>query len=94
MATNILPHNLREVAKALIHLIDNEDTSLDQICKFIKGPDFPTDAEIITPRSEIKDIYKTGVGRIKMRAKFHVEDSEIIFTALPHHASTEKFMSR
>jgi topoisomerase IV subunit A len=90
MATNILPHNLREVAKALIHLIDNEDTSLDQICKFIKGPDFPTEAEIITPGSEIKDIYKTGVGRIKMRAKFHVEDSEIIFTALPHHASTEK----
>ncbi|WP_413837553.1 DNA topoisomerase IV subunit A, partial [Desulfobacula sp.] len=90
MATNILPHNLREVAKALIHLIDNENTSLDQICKFIKGPDFPTEAEIITPRSEIKDIYKTGLGRIKMRAKFHVEDSEIIFTALPHHASTEK----
>ena len=90
MATNILPHNLREVAKALIHLIDNENTSLDQICKFIKGPDFPTEAEIITPRSEIKDIYKTGLGRVKMRAKFHVEDSEIIFTALPHHASTEK----
>ena len=90
MATNILPHNLREVAKALIALIDNEDTSLDEICKFIKGPDFPTQAEIITPRSEIKEIYKTGTGRIKMRAKFHVEDSEIIFTALPHHASTEK----
>ncbi|MBT6338721.1 MAG: DNA topoisomerase IV subunit A [Desulfobacula sp.] len=90
MATNILPHNLREVAKALIALIDNEDTSIDEICKFIKGPDFPTQAEIITPRSEIKDIYKTGTGRIKMRAKFHVEDSEIIFTALPHHASTEK----
>nr|MDA3787320.1 DNA topoisomerase IV subunit A [Desulfobacula sp.] len=90
MATSILPHNLREVAKALIHLIDNENTSLDQICKFIKGPDFPTEAEIITPFSEIKDMYRTGNGRIKMRAKFHVEDSEIIFTALPHHASTEK----
>ena len=90
MATNLLPHNLREVSKALIALIDDEDTSLDEICKFIKGPDFPTQAEIITPRSEIKDIYKTGAGRIKMRAKFHIEDSEIIFTALPHHASTEK----
>ncbi|MBU0465180.1 MAG: DNA topoisomerase IV subunit A, partial [Proteobacteria bacterium] len=54
------------------------------------GPDFPTEAEIITPFSEIKDMYRTGNGRIKMRAKFHVEDSEIIFTALPHHASTEK----
>ena len=90
MATNLLPHNLREVSKALIHLIDNEDASLADICKFIKGPDFPTDAEIITPASEIMESYTTGTGRIKMRAKFHVEDSEIIFTALPHHASTEK----
>lgn len=90
MATSILPHNLREVSKALIHLIDNEDTNLDNICKFIKGPDFPTDAEIITPVSEIRQSYKTGSGRIKMRAKFHIEDSEIIFTALPHRASTEK----
>ena len=90
MATSILPHNLREISKALIYLIDNEGASLDKICKFVKGPDFPTDAEIITPPAEIKDIYKTGGGRIKMRAKFHVEDSEIIFTALPHHASTEK----
>ncbi|MBC2705325.1 DNA topoisomerase IV subunit A [Desulfobacula sp.] len=90
MATSILPHNLREVSKALIHLIDNEDATLDKICKFIKGPDFPTNAEIITPTAEIKDIYRTGAGRIKMRAKFHIEDSEIIFTALPHHASTEK----
>ncbi|MBU1582098.1 MAG: DNA topoisomerase IV subunit A, partial [Proteobacteria bacterium] len=90
MATSIMPHNLREVAKALIHLIDNEAATLDSICKIIKGPDFPTDAEIITSAAEIKEIYQTGTGRIKMRAKFHVEDSEIIYTALPHHASTEK----
>jgi topoisomerase-4 subunit A len=90
MATSMLPHNLREVAKALIHLIDNEDANLDTICHFIKGPDFPTQAEIITPSAEIKEIYRTGNGRIKMRAKFHVEDSEIIYTALPHYASTEK----
>lgn len=90
MATSILPHNLREVSKALIYLIDNEDAGLDKICKFIKGPDFPTNAEIITPPDEIKEIYQTGKGRIKMRATFHIEDSEIIYTALPHHASTEK----
>ena len=90
MATSILPHNLREVANALIHLIDNENASIDQICSFIKGPDFPTEAEIITPLAEIKEMYRTGNGRIKMRAKFHVEDSELVFTALPHHASTEK----
>ncbi|MEN8211210.1 MAG: DNA topoisomerase IV subunit A [Thermodesulfobacteriota bacterium] len=90
MATNILPHNLREVAKALIHLIDNDDADINQICKFIKGPDFPTGAEIITPAREIKENYKKGRGKIKMRAKFHIEDNEIIYTALPHHASTEK----
>lgn len=90
MATSILPHNLREVAKALIHLIDNEDAGIDTICRFIKGPDFPTDAEIITPSEEIKRLYKKGNGRIKMRAKFHIEDNEIIYTALPYHASAEK----
>ena len=94
MATSILPHNLREVAKALIHLIDNDDADLDKICKFIKGPDFPTNAEIITPALEIKKIYKTGRGRIKMRAKFHIEENEIIFTALPYHASTEKIQEQ
>ncbi len=90
MATNILPHNLREVSKALIYLIDNEDAQIHDICKFIKGPDFPTDAEIITPTNEIINNYKTGHGRIKLRAKFHIEDGEIIYTALPYHASTEK----
>lgn len=90
MATSILPHNLREIAKALIHLIDNENASIEKICKFIKGPDFPTYAEIITPHAEMVEMYRSGLGRIKMRAKYHVENSEIIFTALPHHASAEK----
>ncbi|MCP3872219.1 MAG: DNA topoisomerase IV subunit A [Desulfobacteraceae bacterium] len=90
MATSMLPHNLREVSKALIHLIDNENASLEKICKFIKGPDFPTAAEIITPPSEILETYKKGYGRVKLRAKYHIEDSEIVFTALPFHASTEK----
>jgi len=90
MATSIPPHNLREVANALIHLIDNEDSGVEKLCRFIKGPDFPTEAEIITPAQEILEMYQSGTGRIKMRARYHVEDSEIIFTALPHHASTEK----
>jgi len=90
MATSIPPHNLREVANALIHLIDNEDSSVEKICRFIKGPDFPTEAEIITPAQEILDMYQSGMGRIRMRARYHVENSELIFTALPHHASTEK----
>lgn len=90
MATNILPHNLREVAKALIHLIDHQDADINALFKFIKGPDFPTKAEIITPPDEIKANYRKGKGRIKMRAKYTIENGEIVFNALPHHASTEK----
>lgn len=90
MATSMLPHNLREVSKALIHLIENEDADLSAICKFIKGPDFPTDAEIITPISEIQQTYAIGTGRIKMRATYQIEEGEIVFCALPFHASTEK----
>jgi len=90
MATSMLPHNLREVAKALVHLIENEDADVSAVCKYIKGPDFPTDAEIITPVSEIRQMYETGMGRIKMRATYQVEDGEIVFCALPFHASTEK----
>ena len=90
MATQMLPHNLREVAKALIHLIDHEDARLEDICKFIKGPDFPTKAEIITPVNEITNMYRTGKGRVKMRAGFEIENGEIVFNALPYHASTEK----
>jgi topoisomerase IV subunit A len=94
MATSIPPHNLREVANALLHLIDHEDASVEKLFKFIKGPDFPTEAEIITPAENILAIYKSGTGKIKMRAKYHIEDSEIIFTALPFHASTEKIIER
>ncbi|MCG8565480.1 MAG: DNA topoisomerase IV subunit A, partial [Desulfobacterales bacterium] len=90
MATSILPHNLREVAKALVALIENEDAPLSTVLRYIKGPDFPTNAEIITPVQEIRDMYKKGKGRIKMRATYTIEDGEIVFTALPFHASVEK----
>jgi topoisomerase-4 subunit A len=90
MATSILPHNLREVAKALVALIENEAASLDDLLKHIKGPDFPTAAEIITPAEEIRTIYDTGSGRVKMRARFRIEDGDIVYFALPYHASAEK----
>ena len=90
MATNILPHNLREVAKALILLIEDKNTHLDILLKHIKGPDFPTEAEIITPGKEIRTIYQTGNGRIKMRARFRIEQGDIVYFALPYHASAEK----
>nr|WP_321399426.1 DNA topoisomerase IV subunit A [uncultured Desulfobacter sp.] len=90
MATSIPPHNLREVAKALIFLIENENADTNDLCNIIKGPDFPTQAEIITPADEINDIYEKGRGRVKMRARYIIEDGELVFTALPYHASTEK----
>jgi len=90
MATSILPHNLREVAKALIMLIEDENTPLEALRKHIKGPDFPTEAEIITPAEEIHAIYDTGNGRVKMRARYRIEDGDIVYFALPFHASAEK----
>ncbi|WP_029725149.1 DNA topoisomerase IV subunit A [Desulfotignum balticum] len=90
MATSILPHNLREVAKALVLLIEDDTASLDELIKHIKGPDFPTAAEIITPAEDIRNIYETGLGRIKMRARFRIEDGDIVYHALPYHASAEK----
>ncbi|MBF0467899.1 MAG: DNA topoisomerase IV subunit A [Desulfamplus sp.] len=94
MATDIPPHNLVEIANGCIHLLDHPDADLESIMEFIKGPDYPTSAEIITPKKEIKDIYQTGSGRIKMRAKYHVEDGDIVVTALPHHASGEKIIEQ
>ena len=68
MATDIPPHNLTEVLNATIHLLDNPDSKVSDLCKFIKGPDYPTDAEIITPRKDITAMYKKGGGSIRMRA--------------------------
>jgi topoisomerase IV subunit A len=90
MATSILPHNLREVAKALILLIEDANTPLDDLLRHIKGPDFPTQAEIITPAEDIRSIYETGNGRVKMRARFRIEQGDIVYFALPYHASAEK----
>jgi topoisomerase IV subunit A len=87
MATDILPHNLREIVTALIHLLDHPDTTLKDICKLVPAPDFPTEAEIITPRQEILEMYRTGMGSIRMRAVYTVEDDNIIITALPHQVS-------
>src|SRR5512140_1172410 len=82
MATDIPSHNVREVVGACIELLDNPDATIAQLTKHIKGPDFPTDAEIITPLAEIRDMYKTGNGSIRQRAKWETEDGDIVITAL------------
>jgi topoisomerase-4 subunit A len=92
MATDVPPHNAREVAEACIHLIDNPKADLDQIIDIVQGPDYPTEAEIITPRSEIKRIYETGRGSFKSRAVYTIEDGEIVISALPHRVSGGKIL--
>jgi len=94
MATDIPPHNLREVASACLQLLDEPATSLEGLLEHIKGPDYPTDAEIITSASDIQKLYTTGNGSVKMRAKFELEDCNIIITALPHQVSGAKLLEQ
>ncbi|EKE01488.1 MAG: hypothetical protein ACD_21C00120G0001, partial [uncultured bacterium] len=94
MATDIPPHNLREVAAACVLLLDNPDATLAEVGKLIKGPDFPTGAEIVTPKNEILEMYRTGNGSIKIRAVYKEEDEEIIITALPYQVSGAKIQEQ
>lgn len=94
MATDIPPHNLREVAAACMQLLDEPDSTLDQILQHVQGPDYPTDAEIVTSRDDIRKMYVNGGGSVKMRAKYEVEDGTIVITALPYQVSGSKLMEQ
>ena len=94
MATDIPPHNLREVVDACIHLLEHPEATVEQLCAYIQGPDFPTDAEIITPREEIVRLYETGVGTIRMRARYEKDHDDIIITALPYQVSGAKILEQ
>jgi topoisomerase-4 subunit A len=94
MATDIPPHNLSEVVAALTHLLDNPKATIEDICQHLPGPDFPTEAEIITPRNDLMQIYRTGNGSLRMRAVYTVENDEIIITALPHQVSGAKILEQ
>lgn len=94
MATDIPPHNLREVAAACIYLLDKPKATVKDICKFIKGPDYPTEAELITPKSEIEELYNTGRGSLKARATYVKENGEILINALPYQVSGAKVLEQ
>lgn len=94
MATDIPPHNLREVAKAAITLIEQPKTSLDDLLDIVQGPDYPTEAEIITSRAEIRKIYQNGRGSVRMRAVWNKEDGAVVITALPHQVSGAKVLEQ
>ena len=94
MATDIPPHNLNEVVSACLHMLDNPKADVAELMEFVKAPDYPTDAEIITSQKDIQNVYETGRGSIKMRAVWHREDGDIIVTALPFQASGSKILEQ
>ena len=94
MATDIPPHNLREVADACIFMLDNPKASTAELCKIIQGPDFPTNAEIITPEADIQELYETGRGMVKCRAVYHKENADIVISALPYQVSGAKVLEQ
>ncbi|KAA0694867.1 DNA topoisomerase IV subunit A [Halopseudomonas laoshanensis] len=94
MATDIPPHNLREVAAACVRLLDDPGAGLDELMEHIQGPDYPTEAEIITPRSELLKLYATGKGSVRSRAVWVREEGDIVVTALPHQVSGSKVLEQ
>lgn len=94
MATDIPPHNLTEILKATLHLLKDPDATLSELMKFVPGPDYPTGAELITPRSELKKMYETGTGSLKLRAKYEINDDEVIITSLPYQASGARILEQ
>ncbi|MCW8919069.1 MAG: DNA topoisomerase IV subunit A [Gammaproteobacteria bacterium] len=94
MATDIPPHNLREVATAAIRLLENSRTTVEELCEHVLGPDYPTDAEIITPRADLLKMYQTGNGSVRMRARWEREEGDIVVTALPHQVSGNKILEQ
>ncbi|APZ42387.1 DNA topoisomerase IV subunit A [Acidihalobacter ferrooxydans] len=94
MATDIPPHNLREVAAACVRLLDEPDASLEALCEHIQGPDFPTDAEIITPREDLLAMYRSGNGSLRQRARWRRENGDLIIEALPYQVSGAKVLEQ
>jgi len=94
MATDIPPHNLREVVSACIHLLDRPDATLADVCEHIQGPDFPTEAEIISSKQDLAQLYETGRGSLRMRARWIRESGEVVITDLPHQVSGNKVLEQ
>lgn len=94
MATDLPPHNLTEVVNASVALLDNPKLEDDELYTLIPGPDYPTPAEIITPAQDIRNIYESGRGSIRTRAKWHLEDGDIVVDTLPWQASPAKILEQ
>ncbi|MCB1748409.1 MAG: DNA topoisomerase IV subunit A [Gammaproteobacteria bacterium] len=94
MATDIPPHNLREVGQACIHLLDNPKATVEELCAIVPGPDFPGGGEIITPAAELRALYESGNGGVRLRACWTREDGNVVITALPYQSSGSKILEQ
>ena len=94
MATDVPPHNLNEVVSACLRLLDDPDASTRDLCEHVLGPDYPTTAEIITPRADLLAMYENGTGSVRARATWDKDGTNIVITALPHQASPGKVIEQ
>ena len=94
MATDIPSHNLREVARACIHLLEQPDATVADLCRLVPAPDFPTAAEIVTPAAELRRMYETGNGSVRLRARYEIDQGDIVITALPYQVSGNRIMEQ
>ncbi len=94
MATDVPPHNLREVVNACVHLLDHPEADLAAVCEYVQGPDYPTEAEIITPIAELQAMYEKGHGSVRLRARWEVDDGDIVISALPYQVSGSKILEQ
>jgi topoisomerase-4 subunit A len=94
MATDVPPHNLNEIASACIRLIDDPEATVADLCEHVRGPDYPTTAEIITAPNDLRAIYETGYGSVRARATYTRENGNIVITALPYQVSPSKVIEQ
>ncbi len=94
MATDILPHNLREVARACVHLLEHPEATVEDLMRFVPGPDFPTTGEIVTTSDDLLKLYLTGGGSVRQRARYEVERGDIVITALPYQVSGSRVLEQ
>lgn len=94
MATDIPPHNLREVCSAAVHLLEHPRATLEDLCEFVQAPDYPTGGEIISPREDLMRVYRTGVGSVRVRGCYEQENGDIVVTDLPYQVSGARILEQ
>ncbi|MCS4234126.1 DNA topoisomerase IV subunit A [Stenotrophomonas sp. BIGb0135] len=94
MATDVPPHNLNEIVSALLHLLDDPDATVADLCEHVKGPDYPSAAEIITAPADLRNMYETGYGSVRARSTFFKDGSNIVINALPFQVSPSKVIEQ